>query len=99
MSNSKRSFFPHFRRAFLLVLVLIVALVVATFAYLTSLPPMIGPRASIVSSPLEFSIELNKAEFIQQGERVNITFSLINTSNKTLTLDWSSYFIAFGQRF
>lgn len=97
MSNSKRSFFPHFRRTLLLVSVLIVALVVATFAYLTSLPPRIGPRASIVSGAIEFSIEMDKTDF-QQDENITVTLSLTNTSNKTITLSWGSYYGGWGQR-
>lgn len=54
-------------------------------------------RASIVSDSLVFSIELDKTEFIQQEERVNITFSLTNTSNETVKLQWSSFYIGFNQ--
>jgi hypothetical protein len=96
MSNSKRSIFPHPKRVLLLASILIAALAVATFAYLTSLPPRIGPRASIISNPIEFSIEMDKTDF-QQGEAVNVTFSLINTGNKTITIRWSSFYLAFSQ--
>jgi hypothetical protein len=97
MPNSRRQIFSHPKIVLLLGSILVVALVVVTFAYLTSLPPRIGPRASILSDPIEFSIELNKTDF-QQGENVTVTFSLINTSNKTITITWSSYYYAFAQR-
>jgi len=97
VSNSRRLIFPHPKRVLLLGSILIVALVVATFAYLTSLPPRIGPQASIVSSPIEFSIEMEKTDF-QQGENINVTLSLTNTSNKTITLLWGSYYAEWGQR-
>lgn len=90
MSNSRRLFCPTPRRVLLLGSILIVALVVATFAYLTSLPPMIGPRASIVSDPLEFSVAMDKTDF-QQGENTTLRVSMRNISNKTITLEWGSY--------
>ena len=88
---------PRIHRPILLVSVLLVASI-AVSAYFGSLKPK-ATRATVASGLLEFSIELDKTEFIQQGERVNITFSLINTSNKTIKLDWSSFFIAFDQTF
>jgi hypothetical protein len=41
---------------------------------------------------------LNKTEFIQRGENVTVSFSLTNTSNKTITLLWGSYYSEWGQR-
>jgi len=96
MSSSKRSIFPHFRRTLLLVSVLIVALVAATFAYLTSLPPSIGPRASIISDPVEFSIEMDKTDF-EKDENVSVRVSLKNISNRTVTLKWGKYHSPEGQ--
>ena len=97
LTDSSKVSFLTVNRSIILVSILLVASIAVSIYFGSFKPKAI--RASIVSSPLVFSIELNKAEFIQQGERVNITFSLINTSNKTLTLEWSSFFVAFDQRF
>ncbi len=74
----------------LFVTVGIVTLVVAVFvatAYRASLLPRGGPKATMISLPLEFSIQLEKAEF-DQDEPINVTFTLKNISNKTISLSW-----------
>jgi hypothetical protein len=49
--------------------------------------PHEGPRATKVSPPLEFSIQLQKTQF-QQGDPFNVSFSLRNVGNKTIGLSW-----------
>lgn len=89
---SFRSLFAsRMRRAALVSAALIIVLVVGTYAYLQSLPPAAGPRVSLVSPPLEFSMELDKAEF-QQGENVTVRLYLKNVSNETIEVGWGSYF-------
>ena len=87
----------HPERALFLGSVIIIALIVATSAYINSLRPIIGPRASVVSDTIEFSIGLNKTNF-EQNEDVYVAISLTNISNKTMTISWSSYYYAFGQQ-
>ena len=97
MLSLGRFFHSHPERVLLLGSVIIIAVVVATSAYINSLRPVIGPQASIVSDPVEFSIGLNKTDF-EQGEKVTVSLSLTNTSNKTITLLWGSYYSEWGQR-
>jgi hypothetical protein len=70
---------------------LIIVLVVGTYAYLQSLPPAVGPRVSLLSPPLEFSMELDKAEF-QQGENVTVKLAMKNTGSEEITLMWTSFY-------
>jgi len=86
---------PRIHRPILLVSVLLVASI-AVSVYFGSFKPR-ATRASIVSSPLEFSIELNKTDF-QQGENVSMLVGLKNTSNETIDIEWSSYNVENGQR-
>lgn len=65
-------------------------LVTAVYAYLASLPslpPLSGPKVTVTSSPLEFSMGLDKTDFLL-GENVTIHFSLENISNETKKLAW-----------
>ena len=62
----------------------------SVYAYLVSLPPQRGPRVFVTSPPLEFIMELEKAEF-QQGENVTIRLSVKNVGNKTIMLTWSDF--------
>jgi len=78
-------------RVFSLVLIVVIASVVAVHAYWRLSSPQAGPRVSVTSLPLEFSMELNKAEF-QPGENVTIKLSLKNIGNKTITLSWYEYY-------
>lgn len=78
------------RRAALVSAALILVLAVGTYAYLQSLPPAAGPKVSLVSQPLEFSMELDKAEF-QQGENVTVKLAMENTGSEEITLMWTSY--------
>jgi len=92
MTTSFRSLFASRKhRAALISAALILVLAVSTYAYLRSLPPAAGPRVSLVSPPLEFSMELDKAEF-QQGENVTVRLYLKNVSNETIEVGWGSYF-------
>lgn len=89
---------PHFRtflvqhplRVVLLVAIVVVIVAASAFAYWLSPPHMSGPKASTVSSLLEFAIELDKAEF-QQGENVTVRLSLKNISNETITVTWPQW--------
>jgi hypothetical protein len=80
----------------LISVALIVVLVVGTYAYLQSLPPAAGPRVSLLSPPLEFSMELDKAEF-QQGENVTVKLAMKNTGSEEITLMWTSFFLFFDR--
>jgi len=90
-SGMGRLFVSSPRKPVFLVVVIVVALLASVYAYLASLPPQRGPRVSITSPPLEFSMELEKAEF-QQGENVTIRLSLKNIGNETITLRWGKYY-------
>jgi len=74
----------HGKAAFL-VIIMVVSLAAGVYAYISSLSPQGGPRATITSPPLEFSMELDKAEY-EYGKNVTITFCLKNTSNQTITV-------------
>ena len=91
--NSKVSFLRIHRSVLLISALLVTSIAVSL--YFGSFKPK-ATRASIVSSPLEFSIELNKTDF-EKDENVTVTLSLINMSNKTLKLDWASYYWGWGQ--
>lgn len=88
-------------KALLLVLIVVVASVAVVHAYWRLLPPQAGPRVSITSPPLEFSLEMDKTEF-QQSENVTIRLSLKNMGNKTITLSWPNFlmsnFYLYGDR-
>ena len=77
------------RKAVMLVSVLIAASVLSVYAYLSSLTPQGGPRATVVSPPLEFWMELDKTDYAY-GENMTITFYLKNISNETITVTKSS---------
>ena len=72
-------------RTVFLVSVLIAASVLSVYAYLSSLTPQGGPRATVVSPPVEFWMELDKTEYAY-GENMTITFCLENISNETITV-------------
>jgi len=90
-------FASRFRKVIFLVVVLLVALTVGVYAYMISLSPHAGPRVSVVSPPLEFSIGLEKTEF-QQAEPINMTVSLKNVGNEMIQLMWTSYYLYYDQR-
>lgn len=93
MTASFRSLFASRRhRAVLVSVALILVLAVSTYAYVRSLLPAVGPRVSLVSPPLEFSMELDKAEF-QQGENVTVTLSMKNMGSEEIRLMWTSFFL------
>lgn len=67
------------------LLVIVLGLTVGVFAlYRLSYSPA-GPRVSVTSQPLKFSMELGKAEF-QYGENITIKFRLENIGNETITI-------------
>jgi hypothetical protein len=68
--------------------ILVVSLAVSGYAYWVLLPPQGGPRVTITSPPVEFSMELDKTEY-QYGENITIIFSLENISNQTITISKS----------
>jgi len=87
----KKSFF-HSRRVILIVTAVLVIILVSSsiYAYYWSLPPHTGPRVSLVSPPLEFSLQLEKTTFAR-GENISISISLRNISNRTVTMSWLGY--------
>lgn len=87
MSHFRSLLVKHPLRVALLVTIVVAMVATSAFAYWLSPPHMSGPKASTVSSPLEFTIELDKAGF-QQGENVTMRLSLKNISNKTITVTW-----------
>ena len=94
LNDNPRVSFLRIHRAILLVSTLLVA-AVAVSVYFGSFKPR-ATRASIVSSPLEFSIELNKTTFLQ-GENVSALVGLKNTGNETIDIMWGSYSVENGQ--
>ena len=72
-------------KVFLVVLIVVVASIATVHAYFKLLFPQAGPRVSITSPPLEFSMELDKAEYASE-ENIKITFLLRNISNQTITV-------------
>jgi len=95
LSDNHKVSFVRIHRATLLVSVLLIASITVS-VYFGSFKPK-ATKASIVSDSLVFSIELDKTEFVQQEEKVNITFSMTNTSNEMVKLQWSSFYIGFNQ--
>lgn len=82
----------------LIVTILTIVLVSSSiYAYYWSLPQRIGPRVSLVSPPLEFSLQLEKTTFAS-GENISVSISLRNISNQTIELEWPEYG-ATGSRF
>ena len=75
-----------------MVMILSTVVLVSVYAYVISSRLASGPRASIISPPLEFSIELNKPEYTL-GEKMDMTFVMRNIGNKTITLSWPDYAI------
>lgn len=74
-------------RLWLKVCLLVVAAGLAggAYAYSRFVYSPAGPRVFINSPPLEFSMQLNKAEF-QHGQNITITFRLENTGNETISM-------------
>jgi len=85
----------HPLRVALLVTIVVAIVATSAFAFWLSPPHKSGPKASTVSQPLEFTIELDKTEF-QQGEDVTVRLSLRNISNETITVAWPNYHIYEG---
>lgn len=77
------------RKAIFAVIISIAVLGASSYAYLASLPPHEGPKVSTVSPPLEFSIQLERADF-EQGGLINASLTLTNTGNKTIGLSWGN---------
>jgi len=91
MTSLRRLLASRTRKAILLSALIAVTLGTAAYAYVASLPPHVGPRAAITSSPVEFATELERAEF-QQGENMTIKISLKNIGNRTITAKWPAYY-------
>jgi len=72
-------------KLFSVVLILAVVSGVAVYAYLGLLTPQAGPRVIITSPPIDFSMELDKAEY-KYGKNITIVLSLRNISNQTITM-------------
>jgi hypothetical protein len=87
--NLKSLLASRSRKAGLLVIIIVVVLTASVSAYFVLLPPNEGPKVSIISPPLEFSIQLQKTQF-QQGEPFTVSFSLRNVGNKSIVLHWSN---------
>ena len=83
MNYFKGLFASRLKKVFFLVAVFVVALAAGVYAYWMSLPPAEGPRVTITSPPLEFSLELDKTEY-QYGENITIRLCLKNVSNETI---------------
>jgi hypothetical protein len=81
----------HPLRVALLVTIVVAMVATSAFAYLLSPRYAGGPRASTVSPPLEFAIELDKDEF-QLGENVTVRLSMKNIGNNTITLFWPNHY-------
>jgi hypothetical protein len=75
-------------RAVLLALVIVVASVSAVFAYL-HLSEDTRVRTVTAFPPYELSMELEKTVF-NLGEDVNVTISIKNIGNETITVVWGS---------
>lgn len=83
------------RRTALIAATLAVVLVLGVlYAYLF-LPPYRGSRVSVVSGPVEFSLQLEKM-FFMKGENVSVSISLRSTSNQTIMMNWDSFRSRFG---
>jgi hypothetical protein len=69
--------------------------VFAAVAYRALLLPHERPKATTISLPLEFSMQLEKAEFLR-SEDVTVQISLRNIGNKTISLRWPNFYIQNG---
>ena len=97
MKSFIKSLSVHPKRVAVLFLIIFMIVVTSVYAYIALLSPHAGPRVSVVSPPLEFSIGLEKTEF-QQAEPINMTVSLKNVGNETIQLMWTSYYLYYDQR-
>lgn len=86
--TDKRSLFRRPRGAVILALGLAAVLVASIYAYYLSITPHRSPKASVTSGPLEFSVELNRTDFLA-GESVSVRIRAKNTANATIKLVWS----------
>jgi len=66
--------------------------VFAAVAYQALSLPHERPKATTISSLLEFSIQLEKTEFLR-SEDVTIQISLRNIGNKTISLRWPDFYL------
>lgn len=84
-----------FSRSRLLILsvTLIFASIISSSVYLASLSARTAPRRAItISWPFEFSLNLAEDSF-QQGGEIPINLTLMNISNRTITVTWSDFFL------
>jgi hypothetical protein len=80
------------RKIMLLIVILVASLAAGVYSYRVSLPSpkSVGPSVSITSSPIQFSVGLDKTEYAS-SENLTVYFSLRNISNETVTvteLEW-----------
>lgn len=83
------------KKAVFSIILVIVVLSASGYAYFSSLSPRSGPSASVISSPLEFTIEMDKTGFTR-GEGITIRVSLRNIGNKTISLSWPNFYVQNG---
>jgi len=96
--TDKQSLIHNRRIIALTAAVLIVILVVSMYAiYRSSFPLSKGSRASIISGPVEFSVETDRSDF-HQGENMSVRVSLRNIGNKTITLTYGGYYMSLDKR-
>ena len=93
MANSfsfKNLLNSRFKKAAITAILLIAIFSIGTYAYLASLPPQEGPKVTVTSSPLQFSMQLDKTDY-SLGENISITISLKNIGSENVTIKWPSY--------
>ncbi len=80
-------FGSRWRKIMLLIAILVVGLAAGVYSYWVSLPlpKPVGPSVSITSSPIQFSMGLDKTEYAS-SENLTVHFSLRNISNQTVTV-------------
>jgi hypothetical protein len=79
----------RFRKIAIATAFLAVILGVSTYAYYASLSPQAGPKVTVTSPPLQFSMQIDKTEY-NMGENISIMFWLNNTSNETLKVEYAN---------
>jgi hypothetical protein len=90
MGYSLKSLFASRLRKVLVTSVVIVAVLCAgVYGYLASLPSPAGPSVTLTSPPFEFSLGLDKTEYVIR-DNVTMYFSLRNISNETITVTETS---------
>ena len=91
MSHFRSLLAKHPLRVALLVTIVVAIVATSAFAYWLSPQSRSGPAASTISPPLEFAIELDKAEF-QLGENITVRLSMKNIGNNTISVVWPNHY-------